>query len=612
MSTAAGTLLRTAGGRALFLKRAKGAYAGSWALPAGKIEDGETPEQAARRETEEETGHLGNDPLVQIDQGDFVTFREDVEEFEPRLNDEHTEHVWAPMESPPEPLHPGVAAMLKKLNSPDGRALDAALDRREYDANSWYEVSDNPLSVVGVYQYRESSIVKGGDPNKMVGVFRPPEELSSPECIASFKLLPWTDDHPGELLGPKEQGLVPADEKGVRGVIGEKVYFMGGTLYGNIKVFSEALARKIASGKRELSCGYHCQFVAQTGVYNGEAYQYVQRNIRGNHVASVDKGRMGSDVRVLDAADCCLTFALDLKEVPAMPEKRKDEVDGTVDAETQKFITTHVGDSFNSLVGELEKKGYSKEYATKIAGKVANEKRGDSTDNATDAGNKVADKSEVKDPEGKAEGSAEDKKAKDAMDAKRSARDSVRSARDAKRSKDEMSSEEEEAEDAAECAEDSEEEKEDEKEDSNEARDRRSARDRRAGARDARKGARDRAKDRAKDARKGMDAAEVAALVRAENAKVIPAMRKEAALKHKLYDRLLPITGVFDHSEMTHEQMAAYGLKNLSLPESDDPVNSLEYALLARAQVQVTPSPGRSAQDSGDEPAWFASITKSA
>ena len=58
--------------------------------------------------------------------------------------------------------------------------------------------------------------------------------------------------------------------------------------------------------------------------------------------------------------------------------------------------------------------------------------------------------------------------------------------------------------------------------------------------------------------------------------------------------------------------MAAYGLKNLSLPESDDPVNSLEYALLARAQVQVTPAPARSAQDSGDEPAWFASITKSA
>ena len=31
-------------------------------------------------------------------------------------------------------------------------------------------------------------------------------------------------------------------------------------------------------------------------------------------------------------------------------------------------------DSFDSLVAELERKGYSKEYATKIAGKVAAEK----------------------------------------------------------------------------------------------------------------------------------------------------------------------------------------------------------------------------------------------
>ncbi len=35
-----------------------------------------------------------------------------------------------------------------------------------------------------------------------------------------------------------------------------------------------------------------------------------------------------------------------------------------------------VGDSFNSLVGKLERGGKSKEYATKIAGKVANEQKG--------------------------------------------------------------------------------------------------------------------------------------------------------------------------------------------------------------------------------------------
>ena len=123
----------------------------------------------------------------------------------------------------------------------------------------------------------------------------------------------------------------------------------------------------------------------------------------------------------------------------------------------------------------------------------------------------------------------------------------------------------------------------------------------RAGARDARKSARDkRAKD-AKDAKdaaeakaakdaaeakaakdaaeaagakgKGMDAAEVAALVKQEvaanTAAVVPTIRKEIrkeeASKHKLYERLSPIVGAFDHAEMSHVEMAAYGLKKLGV-----------------------------------------------
>jgi 8-oxo-dGTP pyrophosphatase MutT (NUDIX family) len=601
---AAGVLLRTKDNRALFMRRAQGDHAGTWAFPAGKIEDGETPEQAARRETEEETGHLGNDPLVQIDQGDFVTFREDVEEFEPRLNEEHTEYRWAPMDAPPEPLHPGVKSTLGKLLA-DAHALDTenwgALDRRDYDSNDWFTVEDNPLSKVGVYQYSEASVIRGGDPKKLVGVYRPAEELGSRECIDSFKLMPWTDDHPSTLLGPEDQGLVPAEKKGVHGVIGEKVYFRGDTLYGNVKVFSESLAKKIAAGKRELSCGYHCDFIPQEGVYEGAPYKYVQRNMRGNHLSSVYRGRMGSEVRVLDAADAAanefatgarFTFSLDMRD-PEMG-KREDEMKDCLDSETEKFIREFAEDFFNSLVSELEKRGYSKEYATKVAGKVAAEKgmtgHHDSSDKVPHmTATAVDSKGDVKDPEGKEDPSKKDDlKPGDAKDAKsaRDARDSKRSARDARRARD-MTAEEEEAEDAAECAEDAEEEKEDEKDESKEARDRRSARDRRAGARDARA----RVRDRAKDSKKGMDAAAVAALVKQEvattaldAAQVAALVRKDETAKHRLYQRLSPIVGAFDASEMSHADMAAYGLKKVGQPESKDPVTALDYFLAGRSQ----------------------------
>ncbi len=61
---------------ALVLTRRAGslrAHAGQWALPGGRIDDGETPEQAALRELHEEVGlQLGPDSLIgRLD--DFVT-----------------------------------------------------------------------------------------------------------------------------------------------------------------------------------------------------------------------------------------------------------------------------------------------------------------------------------------------------------------------------------------------------------------------------------------------------------------------------------------------------------------------------------------------------------
>ena len=42
--------------RVLFVQRAKAPYEGSWSLPGGRVEPGETLEQAVRREVLEETG----------------------------------------------------------------------------------------------------------------------------------------------------------------------------------------------------------------------------------------------------------------------------------------------------------------------------------------------------------------------------------------------------------------------------------------------------------------------------------------------------------------------------------------------------------------------------
>lgn len=585
MDAAAGMMLMSPKDTMLFLKRSPKArdHQGEWCCPGGDVEEGETPEQAAHRELQEETQYGGRiSGASPIDERDgFTTFCGKVDdEFTPSLNHEHTDFVWANPNSPPQPLHPGVAATLKKMSAKDAapfaqegfkanvkhlaelksterhnathsilaNAEDlpaGALDLREYDDNGWYTVMDNPLSKAGVYTYSEASIVKGGDRTKRVGVLRAPEELNNEETIKSFRLLPWTDDHPTALLGAREQGLIPAEAKGVHGTIGEDVYFKDDTLYGNVKVWSEALARSISSGKRELSCGYQCDFVRQDGVYNGQPYQYVQKNIRGNHVASVDKGRMGSDVRVMDAAEK-FTFSLDMKESDMAA---KDEKNGLV---------KQIGDKEPT---ETEMK-------------------------AKDAGG------EVKDPEGKAEsgGEKEDLKPK-----------GEKGGSTDKKVKDESEEKEKEkAKDENEEEEEGEDEDEDKKKEEMKAK------------------SKDKAKDKAKDKEmemakgKGMDAAEVAALVDQRVAGIVPAMRREAAAKLKLYGRLSPIIGAFDHDEMSLSDMAAYGLKKVGAADAKDPVTALDYYLVGRGNAVQVERTVRTAHDAVDENSFMGRYLKSA
>ena len=52
----------------------------------------------------------------------------------------------------------------------------------------------------------------------------------------------------------------------------------------------------ISAGTREVSAGYTCDLDETPGVWEGQAYDAVQRNVRFNHVALVPRGRAGSSV----------------------------------------------------------------------------------------------------------------------------------------------------------------------------------------------------------------------------------------------------------------------------------------------------------------------------
>jgi len=129
MIRAAGVMILSADGRVLFLKRSKaGDMPGKWCFPGGKIEDGETPEEAAIRELDEEAGVSAKPEhltfwtrRVAADAGpeevDFTTYIvRNVVEFEPYLDAEHVAYLWAEPNRAPRPLHPGCEISIKRLD----------------------------------------------------------------------------------------------------------------------------------------------------------------------------------------------------------------------------------------------------------------------------------------------------------------------------------------------------------------------------------------------------------------------------------------------------------------------------------------------------------------
>jgi len=121
----AGVQFRTPLGKMLFLRRSKTAqdHPGTWAWPGGGREGDETPQETARRETEEEIGHAPKEEFYNVDhekddEKSFTTFGQSVPDvFEPKLNDEHDAYDWRGLDELPSPLHPGVARTLEKMKA---------------------------------------------------------------------------------------------------------------------------------------------------------------------------------------------------------------------------------------------------------------------------------------------------------------------------------------------------------------------------------------------------------------------------------------------------------------------------------------------------------------
>ena len=150
-----------------------------------------------------------------------------------------------------------------------------------------------PIARVGDQEYLGREIgLTGSDAGRIITVHRPPEEVFSDAALASFEGKPVTNDHPPDLIGPDDVSFY---EKGHAQVIRRGTDEWQGYMVADLHIHDRELIDAIQNGKREISCGYQCDYVPE-----GDG-TYSQKNIRGNHVAVVDRGRAGRRAAILDS-----------------------------------------------------------------------------------------------------------------------------------------------------------------------------------------------------------------------------------------------------------------------------------------------------------------------
>jgi hypothetical protein len=142
-------------------------------------------------------------------------------------------------------------------------------------------VVDAFLSKCGVFQYVQPD-------GSIRRELRLPEDVHDVESLRSFEGVPVTNNHPPGMIDAGN-----ARQYSVGAVLGSPVPDAD-HIRGRLAVHDADAIRDMESGKTQVSNGYSCDCLEQPGVHPlYGAYDAVQKNIRGNHVAIVDRARAG-------------------------------------------------------------------------------------------------------------------------------------------------------------------------------------------------------------------------------------------------------------------------------------------------------------------------------
>lgn len=164
---------------------------------------------------------------------------------------------------------------------------------------------DVPIARVGTLLYAAGEVPVTPTADGIVSIVRDAEDVFAQRAIDSFQGAPITDDHPtsdGQVIEVEPEnwkthsiGIVLNPRRGSHADGTDSDF-----LYADLLVQDGDAIRAVREGKREVSAGYDAEY-QELAPGRGR-----QRNIVGNHVALVDRGRCGPRCAIGDS-DVVLT-----------------------------------------------------------------------------------------------------------------------------------------------------------------------------------------------------------------------------------------------------------------------------------------------------------------
>lgn len=172
------------------------------------------------------------------------------------------------------------------------RILDKE-SKRYKDENGFLYIKDNPIAMGGVFEYLLSELEPDTRPedDRIVKVYRPFDKLAEVKETFANKPIKFTHKWVGEEAEQADGAIgsvIRVDEPNMM-------------LRADLIIYNPELIEAIEKDNIiELSPGYTDKEIKQSGRFNGEDYEYIQEIICVNHLAVVDKGRSGYELRIQD------------------------------------------------------------------------------------------------------------------------------------------------------------------------------------------------------------------------------------------------------------------------------------------------------------------------